>query len=389
MERALDQTRDMQGQKTEDNGSVFDRLERYVRWQIETGQVKPGDRLPRTGELASILHAHPITVHKALKRLKDAGLVDRRPRLGTFIRQGRRGFRVAVLMGPSLGDENSYFYRGVLNAIRRDRTVPNVRIVAYDGFSEVGSSDQLYEHSEFQRFRNDCAHHPFAGLIGIGVADSLWEVFRELVPHAAVARMGLGQEVHLDLRHFAQRGFCYLASKGVQRLVYLRTLPDFFTDDLDGLEEERLQWPNISCTIEPLAKRGPHYDESRDTARCVSLMERWTREKQWPDALLVSDDVTMRGIAHALLACGEEKVRTVRVLTWSNQGIRLHYGFPVVRYEVPLNLIASTLIGLIWSRAEGFPVPSSVFPIRGTIQEDEDLSFSVIGSLQADRVFTT
>ncbi|MGI5168626.1 GntR family transcriptional regulator [Spirillospora sp. CA-253888] len=58
-----------------------------IRRAIATGEAAPGDRVPPARELAAALQVNPNTVLRALRQLRDEGLLD--------FRRGR-GIRVAA-----------------------------------------------------------------------------------------------------------------------------------------------------------------------------------------------------------------------------------------------------------------------------------------------------
>lgn len=57
-----------------------------MREQIETGQLKPGDKLPSNRELMVEFGAGTQTVQRAVRALKEAGLVESRASRGVFVR---------------------------------------------------------------------------------------------------------------------------------------------------------------------------------------------------------------------------------------------------------------------------------------------------------------
>lgn len=64
---------------------LHDQVAAQVRRAIADGEAKPGDRLPPARDLAAIMHVNTNTVLRALRTLRDEGLLE--------IRQGR-GIRV-------------------------------------------------------------------------------------------------------------------------------------------------------------------------------------------------------------------------------------------------------------------------------------------------------
>ncbi|HET7094109.1 MAG TPA: GntR family transcriptional regulator, partial [Thermomicrobiales bacterium] len=56
-----------------------------VRGQIERGELAPGDRLPTESELCAHLGVSRKPVRRALGQLQASGVLERRPRRGTFV----------------------------------------------------------------------------------------------------------------------------------------------------------------------------------------------------------------------------------------------------------------------------------------------------------------
>lgn len=79
---------------------VFD----HLLETIQSGELKPGDRLPSEAELGKIFQASRITVAKAVLDLQRMGLVTRRPGAGTHVQgQHETSGRTFGLLIPELG----------------------------------------------------------------------------------------------------------------------------------------------------------------------------------------------------------------------------------------------------------------------------------------------
>lgn len=61
-----------------------------IREQIETGQLKPGDKLPSNRALMERYGAGTQTVQRAVRALKEAGLVESRASRGVFVLPRRK-----------------------------------------------------------------------------------------------------------------------------------------------------------------------------------------------------------------------------------------------------------------------------------------------------------
>lgn len=66
-------------------------LARSVRGALADGLLQPGDPLPTVRQLAVSLKVNANALSAAFQELADAGLVEMRPGLGAFVRDGAAG----------------------------------------------------------------------------------------------------------------------------------------------------------------------------------------------------------------------------------------------------------------------------------------------------------
>jgi GntR family transcriptional regulator len=63
-----------------------------IRRDIANGEIRPGQRLPPSRDMASVLDVHPNTVLRALRLLREEGVLEfRRGRGVTVVGQPERG----------------------------------------------------------------------------------------------------------------------------------------------------------------------------------------------------------------------------------------------------------------------------------------------------------
>lgn len=355
--------------------SVGARLEEELRRRLVAGLMKPGDRLPSAVELGRVLSAHPITVQKALRDLKGRGLLDRIPRLGTFIRAGADQFRVAVLFGPHLTDEGTYFYRAILAALRREKPHPRWQCFSYDGLNGT-DGEPLEAVPAGRHFLGDLEREGYRGIMGIGLAHPRWAEVAEMAAGLPLIRMGQGCEVDTDFRHFGLSAARALLDQGCRAIHYLRTLGVPGAHDVAGVREA-LSGRGGALRIVQFPPRASHYDEARDAAFCRRLARRWAGGGERPDGVMISDDVTMRSLALALLGEGPAAKRRFPIVTWANRGIRFHYGIPALSYEVDPGAFSAILTKRLWNRVanpEGEPDRAAPVLVRGRIVDDDGAS---------------
>lgn len=82
-------------------GAVYQVLEKYLREEIRTGQLKPGDQLPSEPELAAEHGMARMTARRAIEALMADGLLVRRRGRGTFVASPRLAYPPATSMSFS------------------------------------------------------------------------------------------------------------------------------------------------------------------------------------------------------------------------------------------------------------------------------------------------
>lgn len=67
--------------------ALYVQIREFLREQIKTGQLKPGEKLPSEDELASQFGVSRMTVRHGISDLTDEGMLYRRRGIGTFVTQ--------------------------------------------------------------------------------------------------------------------------------------------------------------------------------------------------------------------------------------------------------------------------------------------------------------
>jgi len=57
-----------------------------LREKIESGEMLPGEQVPSLDKISATYNVSRVTARRALKALADEGLVEIKPRCGTFVR---------------------------------------------------------------------------------------------------------------------------------------------------------------------------------------------------------------------------------------------------------------------------------------------------------------
>src|ERR1043166_465767 len=342
-------------------------IQSHLRQQIQTGALKPGERLPTNMELARKWGVSCTAVQKALAGLTVEGLLARAPRRGTHVRTPTEKATIGILFGPSLSDETAHFYRSIHKALRAEIDARNATCRAYDGLSIYEGSSSAHRVQVHKQLKSDLRNHSFQGLIQIS-PDTQWPQEIDSIVKLPKARWSVTHQqtdCRFDGYQLGRDSVRFLARCGHKSFAYLRTvwhLAPHYCDDLDGLldtvKELGLPKPQIEQVV--LTAQGK-LQERQMEERTEQLIRAWnahTGRKHRPDALIVSDDIVMRGVALAVIRNDVRVPEQIRVLCFASEGINLHYGVPVVRFEYPTSAIARHLTDLLWKRIQGEPDPA-------------------------------
>ena len=80
----------------DDELPLHDQVAAAIRHDIIAGEVRPGGRLPPARDMAAVLGVHPNTVLRALRILRDEGVLEfRRGRGVTVVGEPERGIVAA------------------------------------------------------------------------------------------------------------------------------------------------------------------------------------------------------------------------------------------------------------------------------------------------------
>jgi GntR family transcriptional regulator len=105
----------------DDPALLHDQVAAQIRRAIADGEARPGERLPPARHLAAVMHVNTNTVLRALRLLRDEGLLELRP--GHGIRVSGTPQRGALLAKAielvQLSRENGYNRAELLDIIQQ------------------------------------------------------------------------------------------------------------------------------------------------------------------------------------------------------------------------------------------------------------------------------
>jgi DNA-binding transcriptional regulator YhcF (GntR family) len=101
--------------KVRQGEALYRQVAKHVRSLILAGDLPAGEKLPRMHDLAAEWNTNYFTVHTALTKLVGEGLLERKARLGTFVRRQNKGLHhVGIYYGDEiLIKHERAFYRAL------------------------------------------------------------------------------------------------------------------------------------------------------------------------------------------------------------------------------------------------------------------------------------
>ncbi|MDD2710621.1 MAG: winged helix-turn-helix domain-containing protein [Verrucomicrobiae bacterium] len=340
----------------------------FLRDQIQSGKLKPGERLPTTNELVQLWNVGRVSVHRALTRLAAEGMIERKRHEGTFVRNDVNKGVIGVLIGANLADETIHSQHAIIQAIHSK--ISGTRDCHWDcrvygGLIAGGEPADVRHSTACRAIRRDMESYAFKGLIQI-VGDLTSKQIAQLDFDLPIIRLGpslsnTDMDVALDRYQFGESSVKFAAGQGRKKLAYLRACMQRkgYLPDLEGVRQTAasLQLPSVSVhQITPEA-RGGAWLERAAYAKTIQLIDQWKKNGDWPEALLIPDDIATRGVALALAHKGVSESNRPMVIIMANEGIYHHYGIPVVRCEFSLDQVAGTLLELLRKKMTNAPLP--------------------------------
>jgi DNA-binding transcriptional regulator YhcF (GntR family) len=342
---------------------VQPQIEAFLRHQVWTGRIKPGDRLPSTHELTRRWGVNLVSVQKAMEKLTDWGLLERKTKIGTVVRP----LTVAILTHPDLTQEAVHFTRAMVKAIRSEVEshgwIPRV----YDDFAIRMKFDRVEESANALRFMDDLPAGPVSGLVLVGLPQTTWTLLgrKTAIPRVHCSHQYRIADVMNDYYRFAYDSVEFLAKRGRKSLAVLGFHEDSEECSAALAAAARFDLPRPRVQ----AFEGDVASLQVVSRQVLGLIASWKKEGGLPDGLIVSDDVAMRGVALALIQKGISVPGKLEVVAQANTDVLMEYGIPVTRYAFTPKRNAEYALDLLWKKIVHEPLPDRPILLSGRFLE--------------------
>lgn len=308
---------------------------------IQSGQLKPGDRLPSEAELGKLFSASRITVAKAVNDLQRMGLVTRRPGAGTHVAaESQPPGRTFGLLIPELG--LTEIFEPICNGMMRTRFArPDALLWGNTSSAMHDSADAAEEmvRSFISQkvagvFFAPVEHTPDRDAVNRRIARAL---DRAEIPFVLLDRCYMPYPersphdlVGVDNRRAGYIAASHLLDLGAHRLVFLGE--ELAANTVDA---------RITGFHEAYRKHGilPDWDAVwRGSPQDESFVRRLLNEGR-PDGVICANDLTAARLMQTLIALGLRVPEDIRIV-----------GMDDVRYAsllpVPLTTIHQDCAGI-------------------------------------------
>lgn len=343
------------------NERVQSQIEAFLRHQIWAGRIKPGDRLPSTHDLTKRWAVNLVSVQKAMERLTEWGLLARKTKLGTVVRP----LTIGILPQADLAQEARHYIRALTKSIRCEVESHGWQPMVYDDFNLTMKFDRVEETANARRFITDMAETRFTGCVLLAFTQASFTLFNKRVPIPAVhcSQEYRTADVMNDYYRFAYDTVEFLAKRG-RRVIELFGFGETSEEYGAALAAAaRFELPKPRSH----AFAGDPSSVQIISRQVAAMADKWKKDGRLPDALVVSDDIAMRGVALALIQ--KNIPAKMDVVTQANVDIQIDYGIPVIRYAYYPKRNAEYCLDLLWKKMVHEPLPDRPILLAGKFLE--------------------
>jgi len=361
------------------SGPLYIALADSLQGKIVSGEYPAGSALPSVSDLAEQYHVANMTARQAVGLLVKKGFVTRRHGKGTFVQEGAGKLLIGILVGPSITEEATYFYRSTVNAMREAIEARGWISRTFDGLTEFGLPRPV-TFSTVKQLRMDLNSQIFHGFIelspGVKGLAEMEEGFP--LPKVKCDSTAPQNDIEFDFYDFGRKSVEFFASRGIHDLVYIRP---YFQTGLEEMSAVCRDMDGMFDAVNSLGVPKPFIDNivlsaapGMSTKSDEILYEhalsffRKKKRKKTKYGLIVNDDIGMRTIA---LAVAREQVRVPQdceIICLSHENIHHHYGIPVHRYEQPLHTFAVRALDVLQARMFDESLPQLPICIPGVVK---------------------
>ncbi len=304
----------------------------HIEQRITSGELRDGEKLPTTAELAAEYGVTLVTAQKSLQQLVNLDLVERTPRRGTFVKPHQTANTIGLIFGYSPFRVQNVLYLRMLELFRMAAMQEKINLKIYFDTQECEPSRAFYE------LRRDVASKKLKALIAVDRSKELSEWLKTQQEIFWV------EPPNIDFFNSVNTGTKYLLGKGYRRITVVSMYPPEipYPDWNENFQLEKAGFEAATAGLDVearLVRWGQTEIDGYNEGKKV-----FGNPAQRPDAIFVHHDVVCRGLLLALMELGLKIPQDVALLTHSNMGCEFASPVPLTKVEFdPMEMVKNTI----------------------------------------------
>src|SRR5262245_35533720 len=153
---------------------LYIQLRDQLRALVHAGDLRPGDRIPASRELATTLGVHRTTVANAYAELESEGLIQGHVGRGTFISANGNGLKITPPAPPTLNGSNGLRWELLFAGERNEEILTRLTAAAPQNslsFVMARPAQEYFPVEELQSCANAALRREGQSLLNLGASD--------------------------------------------------------------------------------------------------------------------------------------------------------------------------------------------------------------------------
>lgn len=316
--------------KIADNGvRGYIQIADAISEMIMQGQLSGGTRLPSTKDMVEILGVSRLTVHRSLTRLSELGLINRRPKLGTFVSTGIFSKTVGLISGEDPMLIASPFYRLLFSAFHQCSREYGFN---FNNYFFMGEFD---EARTYKTLKDDIDSGKLKYLVIVTGTVSImkWLDTNCSIPYLVPQAM--------DLPELIKTGIRSLCIRGCRRIHVLSLYEDSPRFSANIEQERAAMLEAYEGCGSPGEKPKLLVPGQKEQMGYSYMRGAFSSSGDKPDGILINHDMLARGVAMAALELNLRIPEDLKIVTHENKGSELMVPFEMDRIQVDPSQVAA------------------------------------------------
>jgi DNA-binding LacI/PurR family transcriptional regulator len=316
------------------SGPKYRQITEHLRELINRGDLPAGTRLPPAKQLAKQWKTNHFTIQLALKPLANEGLIERKPRSGTYVRDRKeRLSSVGIYYGANLWkDPEGQFYQYAYDDLQETLRDRDVRLRTF-----IDTRRAHQRALPFSDLAKAVEQREIQGIIGLMLTaeDTKW--LKNLgIPFSHFSISGS----HIDYQTMIGSAFDRLASQGCKSVGLIATVPVMGTVTFDSVKELALK-RGLTMKHPWFMTTGPK-DQSEPFGY-QAFKEIWANQRR-PDGVFIYPDWVCRGAILSILQLGVDVPQDMNLVLYRNVGLDYICPWQVPQVVIDIKKVAVLLV---------------------------------------------